>query len=170
VTFEQLWERERPGLFRWLSKRGLGYEDAEDVLQTTAIKALHAFPRLRTENFGGYVHEIAKNAHRDFLRKRKIRRALSLSTGAMPSGDSFDVLPYAETGFDLVEADLLADQFLTCSTGEQRQILLLIARGASYEDCSIAMGVPVGTIASKVYRARIALRAHLPKREEILAQ
>jgi RNA polymerase sigma-70 factor (ECF subfamily) len=62
-------------------------------------------------------------------------------------------------------APQLADALSTLSADDRDALLLLAWAGLSYEEVSRATGVPVGTVRSRLHRARGRVRAHLTKEE-----
>jgi RNA polymerase sigma-70 factor (ECF subfamily) len=142
-------------VLRALAYRLLGDRDLmEDVLQEAYVKAFRALPRFRGESrLGTWLYRIAYNACLDALRRS--RRADELPLEAeVPSraGDPGDVA--ARSG-DLALA-------LAALRPEERAALLLVdAQGFDYQESSRILGIPAGTVASRLNRARASLRVAL---------
>ena len=144
-------------------------EDAVDVAQETFVKA---YSKLRSFDsasaFYTWLYRIAINTAIDFLRRRKSRPA-----------DSLDDEKYTETGFEPVSKDLSSDPEMMLTRGEQMQalrtaiqslseklrsvVVLHDVEGLSQEEVAEILGVPVGTVKSRVSRARAELRYVLRK-------
>ena len=144
-------------------------EDAVDVAQETFVKA---YSKLRSFDsasaFYTWLYRIAINTAIDFLRRRKSRPA-----------DSLDDDKYSEYGFEPVSTDLSADPEMVLSRGEQMQtlrnaiqslseklrsvVVLHDVEGLSQEEVAEILGIPVGTVKSRVSRARAELRYVLQK-------
>ncbi len=137
-------------LARALTRDG---EAADDLVQETLVKAI-AHERLW---YGGslkaWVVTILLNAHRSHL--RRLRRAAPL--------DPLDEASLQAAGSASDGAELRAvERGLALLPPEQREVLLLVAlEGLSYRETAEAVGVPIGTVMSRLSRARAALRAYL---------
>ncbi|MHB9038023.1 MAG: sigma-70 family RNA polymerase sigma factor [Armatimonadota bacterium] len=147
----------------------LNRDDAVDVTQEAFVKA---YSKLKTFNSGSafytWLYRIAVNASIDFLRKRKSRQA-----------DSLDDDKYTETGFEPVSHDVSTDPEKVVVRGEQvhmlrkaigllsdklRSALILHdVEGLSQEEVAAILKVPVGTVKSRVSRARAELKYLLGK-------
>ncbi len=127
-------------------------EDGDDLLQQACVKALarlHQFER--GTRLDRWVFQIVKTTHIDRLRQSQRRRTLSL-------GD-----PAARVPFDArIEEQTAARQELAyvrdavvALPEEQREVLMLVvADGLSYRDAAEIIGVPEGTVMSRLARAR----------------
>jgi len=125
---------------------------ADDLVQETlerAIKKMHLYEP--SGPFIGWLNTIMRNIFVDRVRRRKLNTAT-------PLDDAPRLEPYQnENQIDrlvLKELRVAVDQLPT----EQRQVLLMIAvQGLSYEDAAQRLGVPLGTIRSRLFRARANL-------------
>ncbi len=124
-------------------------EDAEDAVQEAAIKAYQAFARYnRSCPFKGWWLAILKNCCRDLLRRRQSRPA----TVAM---EHVELPPRAASPSDL-HRDLR--EALDQLSEAHREILQLrYFGGCSYREISGVLGIPAGTVMSRLYAARQAL-------------
>ncbi len=77
--------------------------------------------------------------------------------------DPLDEASVAATGSAGDSAELRAvEKGISLLPPEQREVLLLVAlEGLSYREAADALGVPIGTVMSRLSRARAALRAFL---------
>ena len=139
---------------RGLAFRLLGDADAmDDVLQTAYANAFRALPR-----FGGrasvstWLYRIVTNACLDQLRRGGgAREELRESATGGASDPAEDVA--GRLDLEAALAALPAD--------ERAVVLLVDAAGLSYAEAANALGVREGTVASRLHRARGALRAAL---------
>lgn len=134
----------------------------DDLVQATALRALthwHQFDPRR--DLRVWLLSIAHNAHLDRLRKE---RRLTLvdpdelaDTAARAPGLARPADPGEQVALRL---DLLAA--LQALTPAHREVLLLVGvEQLSYAQCADVLGVPVGTVMSRLARARAALRMAL---------
>ncbi|MBV8168882.1 MAG: RNA polymerase sigma factor [Alphaproteobacteria bacterium] len=129
---------------------------ADDLVQETlerAIKKMHLYEP--SGPFIGWLNTIMRNIFVDRVRRRKINASTSLEDA--PRNE-----PYQnENQVDrlvLKELRVAIDRLPT----EQRQVLLMIAlQGLSYEDAAQRLGVPLGTIRSRLFRARANLQSKI---------
>ena len=144
---------------RRLAFRLLGDRDRmDDVLQDAYVKAFRALP-----GFGGrsrletWLYRIVYNACLDELRRAGARREVPLEEWRASGPDRADGV--AER-LDLEAA-------LASLPAELRAVVLLVdAEELTYDEAAEALGVPAGTIGSRLSRARDALRAALEPAEK----
>jgi RNA polymerase sigma-70 factor (ECF subfamily) len=137
--------------------------EAMDVAQEAFIKAYRAVPNFRGDSaFYTWLYRIAINTAKNHLVAAR-RRPLSLEA-ELPESDGFE--PFAALR-DLDTPERLA---LTDEIGEavlsavedlpdelRTAILLREIEGMSYEEIAVAMDCPVGTVRSRIFRAREAI-------------
>ena len=143
-----------PGL-RALTFRLLGDRDRmDDVLQEAYVKAFKALPRFRGEaKLGTWLYRIAYNAAVDELRRSRRSDELPLDE-RLPSATS-DPADIAGGRGDLSRA-------LAALPPEERAAVLLVdAQGFDYRETARVLGIPEGTVASRLNRARASLRTAL---------
>ena len=145
-----------PGL-RALAYRLLGDRDRmDDALQEAYVKAFRALPRFRGQSrLGTWLYRIAYNACLDELgrSRRVVQFPLDgVTEPAQPGPDPGDV---AALRGDLARA------LAALPVEERAAVLLVDAQGFDYRDAGRVLGVPEGTVASRLSRARAALRSAL---------
>jgi RNA polymerase sigma-70 factor, ECF subfamily len=150
-----------PGL-RALAYRLLGNRDhMDDALQDAYLNAYRALPQFRgASKLGTWLYRIAYNACLDELeRSRRIRR-LPLEQATEPPE------PRAGVAETVASRRDLADALAALAPEDRVTVLLVDAQGFNYRDAGEVLGVPEGTIASRLNRARAALRRVLEERAE----
>ena len=154
--------------------------DAADLAQDVMLKAIEHIGTFQSNSrFGTWLVRIAMNLSISHLRKRKVRKAVSLESqvsGAADSGGQAAELksliaedrePSAEQRVETneqIEGVLAAlerlDESLKCV------IVLRDLQDMNYQQIADVLGVPIGTVKSRLFRARLALRQELaPARE-----
>ena len=162
-----LFERYRDVAYRVAFRVTGRHEDAMDVVQDGFIKAfgnLGGFQR--TSSFKTWLLRIVNNKALDLLRSRKVRLAAPLDAG--------DDLPQAEY-IGPARGDKPADAMTRRELGErlhqaidslppeQRTVFALYAAGEmTYGEIAEVVGVPLGTVMSRIYHARRKLHEMLP--------
>ena len=131
----------------------LGSRDAaEDVAQEALVRAWRDLPTLREpDRFDAWIHRILVRACHDH-RRRDRRTALPATHYLLPEG-SPDVA-------DAVARRAHVAASLARLTQEQRTVLVLrYYLDMSLPDMSAALGVPIGTVKSRLHRALSAIEA-----------
>ena len=140
-------------------------ESSEDVVQETMIKLYqkkHYYKEIA--KFSTWLYTIAKNLANTELRKRKQRKTTLLSqfskddkTYELPSNDPE---PGQEIQTDIVNK-IIRDAIDQLSEKFKIVIVLRDIQGLSYEDISEIINVPIGTVKSRINRARLQLQVEL---------
>lgn len=148
-----------------LSLRILGDEDtAEDITQDAFLAAYHSLPRFRGGSFRGWLYRIATNACLDEIRRRKRRPMMSLDEGEEANENS--LLPYDYQGFSILpekeyeryEIEQAVQKALNQLGGDQRAVVVLVdLNDLDYLEAAQILGVPLGTVKSRLARARLQL-------------
>ena len=138
---------------------------ADDLVQAACERALERLDQISDlAGVGSWVNRIIFTQWQDLLRKRNRRRAKLISFGQYRSIQQKNEQPgdvRTNTRLDIEKAlDHLSD--------DHRAVLALVAiAGHNYQEASIILDIPVGTVASRVARAKASLAEHLySKREE----
>ena len=159
--FTELFRRHAPYIQRYVVRR-LGQDAADDIVAETFLLAFRqrdSYDQTRSDA-RPWLYGIATNliGHH---RRAEIRQYRALArTGADPVTESF-----TDRIDDRVSASTASRRLaaaLARLSAELRDTLLLVAWGdLSYEETATALGVPVGTVRSRISRARSALRRSL---------
>src|SRR5919204_5190994 len=152
AAFPELLERHDRSL-RALAFRLLGDRDRmDDVLQDAYVKAFRSLPRFRrASKLETWLYRIVYNACLDDLRRAKAGRTLPLEHSLEASG--------ASDPAELAEERSALEAALASLPADQRAVVLLVdAEGFDYAAAASVLGIEVGTVASRLGRARAALR------------
>ena len=142
-------------------------EDAYDMSQEAFLKAYNSLPSFRGDSkFSVWLYRIVSNVCLDFLRSRTRKPTVSLSTendeGEEVELDIADEELTPEKELDRKLTRDAVQRGLKSLPAEHREILLLREiQGLSYEEISEALGLEVGTVKSRIFRARKKLCAFL---------
>jgi RNA polymerase sigma-70 factor, ECF subfamily len=160
--FAELVERSEPGLRRFLRRVCGRPADIDDLVQETYLRAWRGFGRFRGESRPTtWITRIALNVSRNWERSRRPIVPLS-EVAELPSG----------SGPVVTEAAVrdAYERALARLSPEQRSVFVLHeAQGLSYQEVADALGCPMGTVMSRLHRARARLLEELGERiEEIM--
>ena len=136
-------------------------DDAADVVQDAFLSAYQAIHTFKGDaEFFTWLYRIAFNTAISL--KRKKRPAVSLEANAGETGiDPDDPSEYVKPGAALErsEDERQLNEAIARLSPEHREVLLLKdIEGLKYEDIAELLGVPIGTIRSRLHRARLELR------------
>ncbi len=157
--FARIVERSEPGLRRFLGRLGLRGCDVDDVVQETYLRAWRGFGRFRGESrVSTWITRIAINlTHRGTAQRRRMVPLSEQAGAALASRPGL-----SETA--LVRA---YEQALGRLSPEQRAVFLMHeAEGLSYQAVAEALGCPLGTVMSRLHRARARLLEDLKEQIE----
>lgn len=140
---------------RALAYRLLGDQASmDDALQEAYVNAYRALPRFRGEcSVGTWLYRIAYNACLDELRRR--RPAVALDSVY----ETADERPGPAERAAVRQG--LAAALAALSPEDRVAVLLVDAWGFDYLAAARVLGMPAGTLASRLHRARAALRERL---------
>jgi len=142
-------------------------EDAEDVLQDTFVRAFEKLGQFQGESsFYTWIYRIAVNLALSGYRRRRVRALLlpKLERHASPGEDPPDESPDSDPtiGVERAERDRIIEAALDKLVAEHRAVVILKDfDGHRYEEISAILNVPVGTVRSRLHRARCELRDRL---------
>jgi RNA polymerase sigma-70 factor (ECF subfamily) len=130
---------------------------ADDVAQEAFLRAWRGLPRFRGEAaFATWLYTIVRRVAADEARRPTLR--------TVPI-EEVATLADRRAGDPVLRGDL--EQAVSALEPAQREAFLLVAvLGLSYQEVGALTGAPVGTVASRVFRARTRLAAVLGAREE----
>jgi RNA polymerase sigma-70 factor (ECF subfamily) len=135
----------------------------DDALQEAYVKAYRAMPGFRGDAaVGTWLYRITYHCCLDLLRREgRHRAAVSLEAVEEAAGD-----PAAEPGRRVAERAELARALDALPPDQRVAVLLVDTEGFDYAAAGEVLGVPAGTVASRLSRARAALRAALAGGEQ----
>lgn len=166
-AFKDLVARHQKSIFHIVFRIVRDRETANDLVQETFMKAFSSLKSYRSEyRFSTWLYKIAANSSIDFLRKKRIK-ALSLDNPIQTEDGQvgIEVPDYSNSPEkELVrrEQAVSINEAITSLPDKYRRVI--IARHSeekSYEDIAREMGVPVGTVKARIFRARELLKKRL---------
>ena len=164
-AFVQLVDRYKDRLINFVYRFLNDMTDAEDLVQETFLKVYkkkHSYREIA--KFSTWIYTIAGNLARSELRKRKRRKTYTMSalsfedqefTPVDPGKDTEGIVFNSYAGEEIMRAiEQLPEPFKTITILRDIQEL-------SYEDISRILDIPMGTVKSRVNRARLKLQETL---------
>lgn len=144
-------------------------EAAADAVQDALVKVHRALPRFQDGNFRSWLLRIVTNTCYDYLRSQRRRSTVSLDELTDPSGAEFPQLRADELqNPEILVTQQESLQFLLHAIEQlpnwHRDVVLLVdVHGYDYTEAAEMLGLPLGTVKSRLSRARSALRDQLIK-------
>ena len=150
---------ERP-LFYYVRRLLDREEDARQVLQETWLKVFQGLGRLRKpERLPAWLYGIARNTAVSHLRARYQERALFDSDDGVQGSDSDDA------HLSLDDAERIHYGLSRISLAHREILTLFFLQDLSLEEIASVLEIPVGTVKSRLYHAKRALKAVLEEEE-----
>jgi RNA polymerase sigma-70 factor (ECF subfamily) len=167
-AFEVLVSKYQRRILRLLGRILHNQSDVEDIAQETFLKAYRALPKFRNESaFYTWLYRIAVNTARNHISSKHNQVFVSDQIDTQ-DGETFSLLDNLTDGEtpethmhnrEIIESlqialDELPEQL-------RQAIVLRELEGLSYEEIATAMDCPVGTVRSRIFRAREAISERL---------
>ncbi|MDQ3569079.1 MAG: sigma-70 family RNA polymerase sigma factor [Actinomycetota bacterium] len=134
--------------------------DAEDLVQDTLLRAYRGLSSFDGRHPRAWLLTILRNAHLNRFRRR--RPGLLREPDSGPEGGEADEAPGPEAMVVDASFDAAVVQAVQALSDKMRSVLQLVdIDGLSYQEAAAALGVPVGTVMSRLHRARARIREDL---------
>jgi RNA polymerase sigma-70 factor, ECF subfamily len=144
-------------------------EDAQDVVQEAFLSAYQSLDGFKGDSlFFTWLYRIAVNTAISFKRKRRVMVHMETGPDGEQSIDPLDPSEHTQPGHALDQAELgrRVHEALHRLSPEHRAVLVMKdMEGQKYEAMAEVLQVPIGTIRSRLHRARLELRELLEKSE-----
>ena len=154
-SVQRLVEDHYAGLYRYAYRLTGSASDAEDLTQETFCQAQLKLNQLRdTSRVKGWLFSILRNAYLHRRRAQRSEGLVSLDGVAEPAERAAEPLPEVDPARLQQALDEMPEEFRT-------PIILYYFEEFSYRDIAEQMGAPLGTVMSRLARAKAHLRARL---------
>ncbi|MFQ5474019.1 MAG: RNA polymerase sigma factor [Dehalococcoidia bacterium] len=171
-AFNLLVERYERPLYNLCLRMLSSPQAAEDATQEAFISAYRSVKSFRGGSFKSWLFRIGANACYDELRRQRSRPSRSLDEPAGDNERTIDVPDTAPTPDESAENLELRDALGGAISGlppDQRlTIILRDVQGLEYEEIAVATNTNLGTVKSRINRARSRLREALLAKRELL--
>jgi len=165
-TFEALVARHHTRFYRAAYRMTGNEQEAEDLLQEALLEAFRDFHRFRPgTRFDHWVLRIMTHTYIDGRRKRRVQAVWSLDSPPEEVQTEYLLADGASDPQRLLDRAQLEEPVqnaLDSLSSEHRTILVLAdIEGMSYEEIARVLRIPVGTVRSRLHRARERMRQML---------
>ena len=140
-----------PALRRYARALTRDAENADDLVQDTLVRALRSEHLFHGGDVRSWLYTILTNLNRNRLRSLARRPSIT----PIEDGDAPDMAGPEAGGRDIERAlaGLVEDQ--------RTALLLVVLEGLTYREVAEVQGVPIGTVMSRLARARMQIKAYL---------
>ena len=155
-TFDAAVRGELAVLYRVAKRLVRNEADAEDLVGSALLQAARAWEGFDGRFVRSWLVQILRNEHLMLLRKRGRRPEVAFEEGREPSDEGFwEAIAWGAVGDDVLrELDRLPEEY-------RLAVALIDVEEMAYDEAALALGVPVGTVRSRLFRGRRLLRARL---------
>jgi RNA polymerase sigma-70 factor (ECF subfamily) len=169
-AFAALMERYQDKIYNLTYRLVSNPDDASDLTQEAFYRALLRINSFRGESgFATWLYRIATNVCYDELRARRNRRVVSLDTA--PDGPAPELPDQAAGPAEMciqgVVWQRLQEAIATLPLEQRATVVLRDVQGLSYEEIAQVLQCSLGTVKSRLSRARQALRDKLMSEREL---
>ena len=144
---------------RWLSRSPA---DADDIVQDAIMRAYRGFDALRGSDVKAWLLTIVKNCHLTALKQQQRRGFVPLPEehDAQDGDAMIATTPDPESASIRRDEARIVDRLLSGLPEEHREVLVLREiEEMDYREIAAVTNIPIGTVMSRLARARAALKA-----------
>lgn len=174
-ALETLVQRHYRSVFNLAFRLCGNYDDAQDIVHEAFIRVHNALPNFRGEaNFTTWLYRIVKNVFLDERKKQRIRSHSSLEEMVELEDNTVarqieDPRPGPEWEVERSDrSEIIQRAVMSLPEAQRIMIGLYHFQHRSYEEIAEIMGLPIGTVKSRLNRARLALKNKLNSSRELL--
>jgi RNA polymerase sigma-70 factor (ECF subfamily) len=149
--FRQGVEASIPALRRYARALTRESDTADDLVQDTLVRALRSEHLFLGGDIRKWLYTILTNLNRNRLR----------SLARRPAVLSIDEHDTADGGTSEASARDIQRALASVTDDQRAALLLIVLEGMSYREVADVLGVPIGTVMSRLARARAQIKAYL---------
>lgn len=160
-SWSELVQEHADSVYRLAYRLSGDRQDAEDLTQDTFMRAFRSLKSYRPGTFSGWLHRITTNLFLDMVRHRG-----TIRMEALP--DDYDRVEGTRLGperaFEMSNLDPALERALDDLSAEFRvAVILCDGLDMTYEEIADTLGLKMGTVRSRIHRARTQLRQSLER-------
>lgn len=173
-AFDMLVRKHEAKAYQYAFRLTHSQEQASDVVADAFLRVYNALPNFKGQSqFTTWLYRILTNCFLDFKKRDKSKYNTSLDAMTQTSDGEVSRQiedpgrdPFEET--ERNERETRVERAVAQLPEYQRSMIVMYhAENMSYEDIAAAMDLPIGTVKSRLNRARLSLREILVKDEEL---
>jgi RNA polymerase sigma-70 factor (ECF subfamily) len=175
LAFDQLMKRHEAKAYQYALKLTKHAEEARDVVSEGFIRVFRAINQFRSNSaFSTWLYRILRNCFLDMRKRKSLRIVASLDAVKETDEGEIQIQPIdqSRSPYDQAarqEHSLQVRKAIQGLTEIQRSMIYLYhAEQMSYEEIAARLDLPVGTVKSRLNRARIALKDIFRKNPDLV--
>jgi RNA polymerase sigma-70 factor (ECF subfamily) len=164
AAFEEVFRRHFPALLGYARKR-VGHDVGEEIAARAMVIAFEHRATFDPDHASArpWLFGIASNLIRHHIRDERVHLD---ALGKLPIDPDLGDLLDAERLDAELERPLLADALMMLAERDREPFLLFVLEDMTYEEIAVAVNIPIGTVRSRIHRARTQLREHIARERE----
>jgi len=170
AAFGELVRRYQDRLYNTVYRLVDNAEDAQDVVQDAFLNAYQSLGSFKGDSqFFTWLYRIAVNTAISLKRKQRVAYSIRAGRADLGAAEPLDPSEFSrpEHGLEKAELERWVQDALNRLSVEHRTVLVLKdIEGQKYDQMAETLGVPIGTIRSRLHRARLELRELLQRDED----
>ena len=172
-AFDSLVSRYETKAYQYAFRMTRNQDAAADIVSDAFVRVFNALKNFRGQSaFGTWLYRILTNCYLDRKKRDRDKSTVSLDQPTSPGGEMERQIEDDAPGpDDLAEQDARETtvQAALQKLPEYQQAMLVMfhVEMLSYEEIAAALYLPIGTVKSRLNRARVALREQLAPNEEL---
>lgn len=157
--FTPLVTRYQQRVMRFILKYEYNVNDAQDLAQETFLQAFRALPSFNSQSrFSTWLTGIAFNLLRNHISRSPTKQHVHLDIDEQPDGMCGFAGANPAQAYESSQLLFAMDRAVAALPQQMRDAIVLVAsEGLSYEEAAETLKVPVGTVKSRLCRARVQL-------------
>ncbi len=173
-AFDSLINKHSTRAYQYAFRLTRNAEEAADVVGDAFVRVHNALPNFKGQSaFTTWLYRILTNCYLDIRKKEKNRQTLSLDVAVQGSDGELErqiedpsKSPFEESVRDARE-NTVESALGEMADYQRAMILMYHVEMLSYEEIAAALDLPLGTVKSRLNRARLSLRDVLMRNEEL---
>lgn len=177
-AFDRLMEIHQSRIYNLTYRMMGGKEDASDLTQETFLRAFNSLNRFRgSSSFSTWLYRIACNLCLDEIKRQKRQKARVVDSTVQTADDEeIDLIEQTgDSSWDPQEVlirrerqEMIQQAIATLPEHQRATLVLYDIQGEPYEEIAQALDISIGTVKSRLNRARLGLKSRLEAlREQI---
>lgn len=162
--FERLLEPHMRRMYRFAFRLTRSQADAEDLFQDVLVKAFSRLDEMADlDDPATWLNRVLYNHFVDHRRRYSRRRLVSVSESQLPGGSVDSLADQSPQPADQIDCAALQTALAALSDEHRTVVLLHDAEGYKLQEIQEITGIPIGTVKSRLHRARARLKEILSK-------
>jgi len=149
-------------------------DEASDVVANAFVRVYNALPNFKGQAaFTTWLYRIITNCYLDAKKKQKSRQTVSLDSTSTQDGSELErqIESQDDTPIEIAERNareqLMQQALLNLPEYQRAMLIMYHVDGLAYEEIADSLDLPLGTVKSRLNRARMALREILKNEMEL---